>query len=66
MAIRRTSGRLRRAIRSVTWLPEGGRLELRLVLPKGENELAEERVDSVRARGGIRTPTEPMMADVGS
>jgi hypothetical protein len=47
----------RRTIRSVTWLPEEERLELRLVLPEPEDEPAERRVDSVRARGGIRTHT---------
>ncbi|HEY3210818.1 MAG TPA: hypothetical protein VGL18_13710, partial [Actinomycetota bacterium] len=41
----------RRTIRSVTWLPEEERLELRLVLPEAEDEPAEARVDSVRARG---------------
>ncbi len=49
----------RRTIRSVTWLPEEERLELRLVLPEAEDEPAEGRVDSVRARGGIRTHTVP-------
>jgi len=47
----------RRTIRSVTWLPEEELLELRLVLPEAEDEPAEGRVDSVRARGGIRTHT---------
>jgi site-specific DNA recombinase len=47
----------RRTIRSVTWLPEEERVELRLVLPEAEDEPAEARVDSVRARGGIRTHT---------
>jgi hypothetical protein len=56
----------RRTIRSVTWLPEEERLELRLVLPEAEDEPAERRVDSVRARGGIRTPTDAMMTDAGS
>lgn len=46
-----------RTIRSVTWLPDEERLELRLVLPEAEDEPAEGRVDSVRARGGIRTHT---------
>ncbi len=45
----------RRTIRSVTWLPEEERLQLRLVLPEAEDEPAEGRVDSVRARGGTRT-----------
>jgi hypothetical protein len=40
-----------RTIRSVTWLPKEERLELRLVLPEAEDEPAEGRVDSVRARG---------------
>jgi hypothetical protein len=40
-----------RTIRSVTWLPEEELLELRLALPDGEDEPAEGRVDSVRARG---------------
>jgi hypothetical protein len=39
-----------RTIRSVTWLPEEERLD-RLVLPEAEDEPAEGRVDSVRARG---------------
>jgi len=47
----------RRTIRSVTWLPEEERLELRLVLPDDEDEPAEGRMDPVRARGGIRTHT---------
>ena len=48
----------RRTIRSVTWLPEEERLELRLVLPEAQDEPAEgRRVDSVRARGGTRTHT---------
>ena len=47
----------RRTIRSVTWLPEEERLELRLVLPEADDEPAEARVDSVRARGGTRTHT---------
>jgi hypothetical protein len=46
-----------RTIRSVTWLPEAERFELRLVLPQPEEEAAEERVDPVRARGGTRTHT---------
>jgi hypothetical protein len=48
-----------RTIRSVTWLPEEERLELRLVLPQPDEEAAAAgtRVDSVRARGGTRTPT---------
>jgi hypothetical protein len=45
----------RQTIRSVTWLPEEERLELRLVLPEAEDEPAEGRVDSVRARGPNRT-----------
>jgi hypothetical protein len=49
-----------RTIRSVTWLPEEERLELRLVLPEPEDEPAERRVDSVRARG--RTPTQSSYA----
>jgi hypothetical protein len=46
-----------RTIRSVTWLPTEERLELRLILPQPEEEAAAAgmRVDSVRARGGIRT-----------
>jgi site-specific DNA recombinase len=54
----------RRTIRSVTWLPEEERLELRLVLPEAEDEPAEGRVDSVRARGGIRTHTLPWSSGV--
>ncbi len=49
----------KRTIRSVTWLSEEERLELRLVLPEAEDKPAEGRVDSVRARGGIRTHTVP-------
>jgi hypothetical protein len=56
----------RRTIRSVTWLPDEQRLEIRLLLPEAEDEPAEGRVDSERARGGIRTPTEPMMTDANS
>jgi len=42
----------RRTIRSVKWLPEEERLELRLVLPDAKDEPAEgRRVDSVRAPG---------------
>jgi len=42
-----------RTIRAVTWLPEEERLELRLILPQPEEEIAAlgTRVDSVRARG---------------
>jgi site-specific DNA recombinase len=50
----------RRTIRSVTWLPEEDRLELRLPLPEAEDGPADVRVDSVRARG--RTPTESSSA----
>jgi hypothetical protein len=48
-----------RTIRSVTWLPDEERLELKLILPQPEKEAAAlgGRVDSVRARGGIRTHT---------
>jgi site-specific DNA recombinase len=44
-----------RTIRSVTWMREEDRLELRLTLPQPEPE--EARVETVRARGGIRTHT---------
>jgi hypothetical protein len=44
-----------RTIRSVTWMREEGRLELRLTLPEPEPE--EARVETVRARGGSRTHT---------
>jgi hypothetical protein len=50
-----------RTIRSLTWLPEEERLELRLVLPQPEEEAGALglRVDSVRARGGSRTHMVP-------
>jgi DNA invertase Pin-like site-specific DNA recombinase len=44
-----------RTIRSVVWMRELERLELRLVLPQPEDETG--RVDYVRARGGSRTHT---------
>jgi site-specific DNA recombinase len=44
-----------RTIRSVTWMSDEERLELRLTLPQPEPE--EGRVETVRARGGIRTHT---------
>jgi hypothetical protein len=44
-----------RTIRSVTWMREEDRLELRLTLSQPESE--EGRVETVRARGGIRTHT---------
>lgn len=53
----------RRTIRSVTWLPEEELLELRLVLPEAEDEPADGRVDSVRARG--RAPTESTRVEGG-
>jgi len=61
MAAQRTSERFRRTIRSVTWLPEEERLELRLVLPDDEDEPAEGRMGPVRARGP--TPTESSLAE---
>ncbi len=44
-----------RTIRSVVWMREVERLELRLVLPQPEDKTG--RVDYVRARGGSRTHT---------
>jgi hypothetical protein len=51
-----------RTVRSITWLPEEERLELRLVLPQPEEEAAAlgTRVDYVRARGGACPGPEPV------